>query len=150
MSILDTTGWDWGGGSGDAELIPDGTRCKSKITRVTFATRKTDQSKYLIVAFESIEHPDADEFVEFLDFMSNKRGTARDRRRESAKWESFRTCFGLYINNDGQTDTKDWLHREGLVEIGVKDGGKESSGKDRGNVNYIKEYVVSHDSEDEE
>lgn len=148
MSILDTTGWDWGGG-GEIALIPDGTRCKSKITRVTFATRN-DSSKYLIVAFESIEHPDADEFVEFLDFMTNKRGSARDRRREAAKWENFRKCFELYINNDGQTDTKDWLHREGLVEVGIKDGGRDSTGKSRGNVNYIKEYLFPRVDEEDE
>jgi hypothetical protein len=135
MPILDTSSWNWGENV-EPELIPAGDRATMKIVRVV--ERETmNGRKYLAIAFESLDHPNADDVYEQFYFLSDSTLTQKERNRETRKWFAFKQCFELHLPEHGQTRTEDWIGMEGRVEIGQKPD------RQKGVVNNISEYLMA-------
>lgn len=137
MPILDTSGWEWGEDI-QPELIPAGTRCLVRIVRTHMGV-DVQRRPYLMLAYESLEHPNADEFVDNFNILGGTNMSPRERNRETRKWKAMQRCFDIYLPSNGQVDLKDWEGKEGLVEVDV------GTHKTRGAINRVSEYLPKED-----
>lgn len=135
MSIIDTSGWEWGEDI-EPKVFAEGTRV---IARIIDAQVKQNSDNHLYYVQLRMEVPDEPYYKEFGDFLNHLHPgmTPKERMRATRRWRSFERCFGIYLPASGETDTDEWLTREGRVELNTY------KGRDGQMYNGIKEYIAA-------